>query len=373
MEKALAVLLLPEFSELEAALALEAARRLGLPAYTVAKGRKGTLALAGSVWTPTYAFPAAPQPRALVIPGARRPRERARDPAYLAFLEEVWEGLEAVFVGFNAHLFLEEAGRLPEAVAAPSGLGLEARGHRVVASPWHREGLHDPGGALPPRGPGGLDGAANSPCRLGAMAVREYQKKRRRERIFRAAMELFRNRGFQETTATEIAKAAHVSRGTFFNYYPYKEAVLLDYGSQLLAGLREEVRRLLAQGREPVEVLRHLFRVLAEGTAREKDLLLPMFYELLNPDPVRARAAFEALPLGDLIAEILKPLREQGVLRQDFSLERMGRTLADLYFLSALRWAAYTPGRDLAEELEKNLRLLLEGMLVREAPAPGGL
>ena len=140
MEKALAVLLLPEFSELEAALALEAARRLGLPAYTVAKGREGTLALAGSVWTPTYAFPAAPQPRALVIPGARRPGERARDPAYLAFLEEVWEGLEAVFVGFNAHLFLEEAGRLPEAVAAPSGLGLEARGHRVVAPPWHRGG-----------------------------------------------------------------------------------------------------------------------------------------------------------------------------------------------------------------------------------------
>ena len=117
------------------------------------------------------------------------------------------------------------------------------------------------------------------------MAVREYQKKRRRERIFRAAMELFRNRGFQETTATEIAKAAHVSRGTFFNYYPYKEAVLLDYGSQLLAGLREEVRRLLAQGREPVEVLHYLFRVLAEGTAREKDLLLPCSTSSSTPTP----------------------------------------------------------------------------------------
>ena len=35
MEKALAVLLLPEFSELEAALALEAARRLGLPLGTL--------------------------------------------------------------------------------------------------------------------------------------------------------------------------------------------------------------------------------------------------------------------------------------------------------------------------------------------------
>lgn len=138
----LAVLLLPEFSELEAALALEGARRLGLPAYTVAKGRKGTLALAGSVWTPTYAFPAAPPPKALLVPGARRPERPAQDPTWLAFLEEVWEGLEAVFLGYNAHLFLAEAGRLPQEVAAPQEVAeaLLSRGYRVVPGGVHREG-----------------------------------------------------------------------------------------------------------------------------------------------------------------------------------------------------------------------------------------
>ncbi|MCS6868318.1 hypothetical protein [Thermus sp.] len=138
----LAVLLLPEFSELEAALGLEAARRLGFPAYTVAKGRKGTPALAGSVWTPTYAFPAAPPPRALLIPGARRPARMAQDPAYLDFLGEVWEGLEAVFLGFNAHLFLAEGGRLPQEVAAGEEVAaaLEGRGHRVRQGAFHREG-----------------------------------------------------------------------------------------------------------------------------------------------------------------------------------------------------------------------------------------
>lgn len=138
----LAVWLLPEFSELEAALALEAARRLGLSAYTVAKGRKGTMALAGSVWTPTYAFPAAPPPRALLIPGARRPERPAQDPAHLAFLEEVWEGLEAVFLGHNAHLFLAEAGRLPPRVAASGevALRLRERGYQVLEAPFHREG-----------------------------------------------------------------------------------------------------------------------------------------------------------------------------------------------------------------------------------------
>lgn len=138
----LAVLLLPEFSELEAALGLEAARRGGVPAYTVAKARKGTPALAGSVWTPTYAFPAAPPPKALLIPGARRPARMAQDPSYLAFLEAVWPGLEAVFLGGNAHLFLAEAGRLPARVAGPEEVAqaLAPLGYQVLEAAWLREG-----------------------------------------------------------------------------------------------------------------------------------------------------------------------------------------------------------------------------------------
>jgi AcrR family transcriptional regulator len=197
------------------------------------------------------------------------------------------------------------------------------------------------------------------------MSVREYQKKRRRERIFQAAMALFRQRGFQETTASDIAKAAHVSRGTFFNYFPYKEAVLLEYGALLLAGLREEVKRRLARGEDPLAILRFIFQEVARYTEAEKDLVLPLLYELLNPDPIRAKAAFEALPLGDLIAQVLRSLKEKDLVRKDLSPERMGRTLADLYFLTALRWAAYTPERDLKEELQKTLDLALLGILSR--------
>jgi len=197
------------------------------------------------------------------------------------------------------------------------------------------------------------------------MSVREYQKKRRRERIFQAAMALFRQRGFQETTTSDIAKAAHVSRGTFFNHFPYKEAVLLEYGALLLAGLREEVKGRLARGEDPLAILRFIFQEVARYTEAEKDLVLPLLYELLNPDPIRAKAAFEALPLGDLIAQVLRPLKEKNRVRKDLSPERMGRTLADLYFLTALRWAAYTPGRDLKEELQKTLDLALLGILSR--------
>lgn len=195
--------------------------------------------------------------------------------------------------------------------------------------------------------------------------LRERQKQRRRERIYRTAVQLFRERGFHQTTATDIAKAAHVSRGTFFNYYPYKEAVLLDYGAELLTQLYEQARAELEEGSPPLDVLRRMWERLSEVSERERELLSPLAYELLNPDPERARSAFEALPLGDFVAEVLRPLREAGELRKDLSLERIARSLADTYLLSALRWSAYTPERRLKDEMLKFLDLVLEGALAR--------
>ncbi len=198
------------------------------------------------------------------------------------------------------------------------------------------------------------------------LSLRERQKQRRRDRIFRTAINLFREKGFHQTTATDIAKASHVSRGTFFNYYAYKEAVLLDFGAQLLSELREQALIELGQGEPPLEVLHRLWGRLADVSEQERVLLSPLAYELLNPDPERAKSAFEALPLGDLIADILRPLKLRGKLRQDMSLERISRSIADVYLLSALRWAAYTPGRQLKEEMTKFLDLMLDGAVARE-------
>lgn len=198
------------------------------------------------------------------------------------------------------------------------------------------------------------------------LSLRERQKQRRRDRIFRTAINLFREKGFHQTTATDIAKASHVSRGTFFNYYAYKEAVLLDFGAQLLSELREQALIELGQRESPLEVLHRLWGRLADVSEQERVLLSPLAYELLNPDPERAKSAFEALPLGDLIADILRPLKLRGKLRQDMSLERISRSIADVYLLSALRWAAYTPGRQLKEEMKKFLDLMLDGAVARE-------
>src|SRR5438046_8535942 len=67
-----------------------------------------------------------------------------------------------------------------------------------------------------------------------------------RERLFRAAPALFGKKGFAETTVEDITEAADVGKGTFFNYFPSKDHILLAFGEMQLGKLEaavDEARR----------------------------------------------------------------------------------------------------------------------------------
>lgn len=52
--------------------------------------------------------------------------------------------------------------------------------------------------------------------------------RRTRERLQQQALRLFEERGFDEVTAEQVARAAGVSHMTFFRHFPTKESVVLD-------------------------------------------------------------------------------------------------------------------------------------------------
>jgi AcrR family transcriptional regulator len=59
-----------------------------------------------------------------------------------------------------------------------------------------------------------------------ATGLRERKKRETRGALTRAALELFVERGYDETTLAEIAEAAGVSTRTIFAYFPSKEDIL---------------------------------------------------------------------------------------------------------------------------------------------------
>jgi AcrR family transcriptional regulator len=68
-----------------------------------------------------------------------------------------------------------------------------------------------------------------------------------RGRMIRAAVELFAERGFEQTTAADIARRAGVTERTFFRYFPDKREVLFDGSLRLQETVDEAIAAAAAE------------------------------------------------------------------------------------------------------------------------------
>jgi AcrR family transcriptional regulator len=62
------------------------------------------------------------------------------------------------------------------------------------------------------------------------LTLREYKYAKTRADIWDAFLELVNEKDFEKISINEVCEKAHVSRGTFFNYFPSKEHLYTYYG-----------------------------------------------------------------------------------------------------------------------------------------------
>lgn len=102
------------------------------------------------------------------------------------------------------------------------------------------------------------------------------------------ALELFAERGFDSTTVDDIARAAGMSRTSFFRYFPTKEDVVLGHlgeRGQLIA--RTLTKR--PSDEDPWETLRAAFRSAYETDKSAPDQALGLARMLQDTPSLKAR------------------------------------------------------------------------------------
>lgn len=155
-----------------------------------------------------------------------------------------------------------------------------------------------------------------------------YQDARRR--LYEAAIRLFRTKGFDATTADDIAAEAGLSRATFFNHFGNKSAVLRFFGQDL----EEQVCTLLAgrkPGTAPLDELRRILLAMAAAAEAQRDnLKIVLIHSLENgtyfsePTPARVK-------ILECITGLIAEAQANGEARSDLAARALAVQLMALY------------------------------------------
>ncbi|MBN2385436.1 MAG: TetR family transcriptional regulator [Anaerolineales bacterium] len=187
----------------------------------------------------------------------------------------------------------------------------------------------------------------------------EEELARRRREIFEAAVHLFVDKGFAETSLREIAEAAGVGKSTLYDYFASKDEILLSFFADELQGIAERSADVARQEWPATEKLRQVMRGHMEYLMAKKSLYWKLTFEaqrlaLENQRRIQAmRHAYQ-----DLLCTII----EEGIHSGEF--RPVNPLLAVRGLLAMMTPAVYTsrPTGTPEEMLEEALDMFFKGV-----------
>jgi AcrR family transcriptional regulator len=109
-----------------------------------------------------------------------------------------------------------------------------------------------------------------------------------RERILRAAVDLFAEQGYDGTSVAEVITRAGVAKGGFYHHFASKEDLLYEVYGDLISRQLSAMEQILARDDPPAERLRALIVDLVTSTAGSAKQALVFWREMHKLGPGRA-------------------------------------------------------------------------------------
>jgi AcrR family transcriptional regulator len=126
-----------------------------------------------------------------------------------------------------------------------------------------------------------------------------------RRRLQQAALELFRERGFDQTTTAQIAARAGVNERTYFRHFADKREVLFDGEDDLRASLIQAVAEA-PDGLQPFQILLCAFQKVGRALEANRPFAEPRFEVIAATPALRERELAKHASLTDVVAEALR-------------------------------------------------------------------
>lgn len=151
----------------------------------------------------------------------------------------------------------------------------------------------------------------------------------RREQLLAAAREVLAENGYERTTVSSIATKANVAQGTFYLYFPSKEALPGALAMELSRALGEATARVTAQDHDLESAVPALQEAVQEAAEAFADVL-----PIANRGYELAERFDEWLVLTSpwrvQLEAFLAKLRDRGEIGADLNIETTAYVMRDL-------------------------------------------
>lgn len=146
----------------------------------------------------------------------------------------------------------------------------------------------------------------------------DRKKEDTQNKIITVSVGLFNKFGLESVTMEQIAEAADIAKGTLYNYFPSKEAIINKYLQRTFQDRNEDRIEKLQQLPDTRSRLTCVFSLLIEGVLRQKQIFeVFMVYRMKKVLSFRPVEEGEQTGLSLLIHEIIKLGQQNKELRAD--------------------------------------------------------
>jgi AcrR family transcriptional regulator len=173
-----------------------------------------------------------------------------------------------------------------------------------------------------------------------ATGLRERKKQQLRQTILETAVDLFRERGFDETRIQDILESAEISLGTFYNYFPGKDAVLDEFGRNVIASYVQLAVEELALGDHTVDQrVRALARACGRAFSSDPEFMTVV---VTRSRAFGGRGQLPARddPIYGLLARLFAEGQASGEVRRDVPPIELAETFSGIFMFTVVSWLA---------------------------------
>ena len=200
------------------------------------------------------------------------------------------------------------------------------------------------------------------------MSLREKKKIETKNKIFEVSGRLFKEKGFENTTIDEVTKEAGIAKGTFFNYFPTKEALLLYFGEQkeaLIYGLveNESMKHLPIK-----EKVKNILVFVAESCEKDKELTKLLIFEstkcmvqsYVESDDVKCKDRLHRLT--KIICDLLEESAKNGEIKSNIDIKKAAEIISGVHFHSLIVWLKSESETSFSDDISVKIDMLFEGI-----------